>query len=190
MANAQPTSWTDALLFREIRAGGQRRNTAWEYIYKAWRGYYLSPVLGSGGTPEQVDEVLGQVVMDVELQVKKEDFELKTASLRTYFTEGVLRAWARARQIAQRRETVELDPQTYTTGQQDSVEDAFIRQELIQRLDAMLTKLGERCRTVLMRFARGYSMKEIAEELGINEQSAKNDKLKCHRKLLDLTDEL
>ena len=116
MAKSQPTGWTDELLLREIRAGGRRRNTAWEYIYKAWRGYYLSPVLHVGGTPEHVDEVLGAVVIDVEKQVMKENFELRVASLRTYFTEGIVRAWSRSREIAQRRQTVDLDTRTYTPG--------------------------------------------------------------------------
>lgn len=190
MTNAQLSGWTDEVLIREIRAGGQRRNTAWEYVYKAWRGYYLAPVLRAGGSPEQVDEVLGQVMMDMERQILKEDFELRAAVLKAYFTEGVLRAWSRARETAQRRQTVELDPQTYAAGQRDSVEEEFIRQERIQRLDSLLAQIGEKCRTILMRFARGYSMQEIAVELGMQEQSVKNDKLKCHRKLLELTDEL
>ena len=188
MANTQPTGWTDELLICEIRAGGKRRNTAWEYVYKAWRGYYLAPVLRAGGSPEQVDEVLGQVVMDMERQILKDDFELRAASLRAYFTEGVVRAWSRSRETAQRRQTVELDPQTYATGQRDSVEEDFIRQEQVKRLDALLNLLGEQCKTVLTRFARGYSMREIAKELGFeNEQSAKNARLRCHRKLLELT---
>lgn len=190
MANAQAQGWTDQVLIREIRAGGQRRNKAWEYVYKAWRGYYLSPVLRAGGTPEQVDEVLGQVIVDVERQVLKEDFELRDAMLRTYFTEAVVRAWARARDVAQRRQTVEFDPQTYTTGQHASVEEDFIRLERLQRLDVLLTRLGEKCRTILTLYARGYSMQEIAAELGMQEQSVKNDKVKCHRKLLEITDEL
>ena len=189
MANDQPTGWTDALLIREIRAGGPGRNKAWEYIYKAWRGYYLSPVLRSGGDPHQVDEVLGQVVIDVQKQVLKEDFELRVASLRTYFTEAVVRAWARARKDAQRRQAENLDQQSHTTG--SSVEEDYIKQERLERLDALLARLGEKCRTILTRFALSYSMREIAEELGFeNEQSAKNAKGKCHRNLLELTDEL
>lgn len=188
MTNAQPTGWTDELLLREIRAGGHRRNMAWEYAYKAWRGYYLAPVLRAGGRPEQVDEVLSRVVMDVEQQVLKADFELRTASLRTYLTEGVIRAWTRAQEQTRRRQTVELDPQTYLTGQRDSVEDDFIRRE---QIDALLGRLAHKCRKILTLFALGYSMREIADELGFkNEQSAKNAKGECHRELLELTDEL
>ncbi|MFN0216655.1 MAG: RNA polymerase sigma factor [Saprospiraceae bacterium] len=191
MANAQPNIWTDELLIREIRAGGGRRNRAWEYIYKAWRGYYLSPVLRIGGKPEQVDEVLGAVVIDVEKQVLKEDFELRVASLRTYFIDGIIKAWSRAQKAAKRRHTEDLDPQTYLSVEQDSVEQDFIRKERMERLDSLLAKLGEKCKTILTRFAQGYSMREIAEELGFeNEQSAKNAKGKCHRNLLELTDEL
>lgn len=189
MDNTNTTGWTDAILIREIRAGGQRRNRAWEYIYKAWRGYYLAPVLRAGGKPEQVDEVLGEVIMDLEKQILKEDFELKVASLRTYFITGIIRAWSRAREGGQRRQTDDLDS-TYVGGQRDSVEEDFIRQERMQRLDTLLTKLGEKCRTILTRFALGYSMQEIAVELGMQEQSVKNDKLKCQRKLLEITDDL
>ncbi len=128
--------------------------------------------------------------MDVQKQVLKEDFELREALFRTYFTEGIVRAWSRSRVVGQRRQTVELDPQTYTTGQRDSVEEDFIRQERMQQLDTLLTKLGEKCRIILTRFAQGYSMQEIAVELGMQEQSVKNDKLKCQRKLLEITDDL
>jgi RNA polymerase sigma factor (sigma-70 family) len=189
MTNTPPSGWTDEILLREIRAGGQRRNSAWEYIYKAWRSYYLSPVLRMGGTPDEVDDVMGQVVMDVEKQILKPDFQLQTTTLRVYFTEALKRACARSWSKTPR--TVELDPQLHHAGQGESVEQAYIRQEQINRLDALLNKLGEPCKTVLMRFARGYSMREIATELGFeNEQSAKNAKLRCHRKLLELTDNL
>jgi len=129
--------------------------------------------------------------MDMELQLLKTDFELRAASLKSYFTEGVLRACSRAREVAQRRQTVELDPLTQAAGQRDSVEEEFIRHERIRQLDALIARMGEKCNTILMRFARGYSMREIAEELGFkNEQSAKNAKGDCHRKLLELADEL
>ncbi|MBL7806432.1 MAG: sigma-70 family RNA polymerase sigma factor [Saprospiraceae bacterium] len=186
----KPSGWTDALLIREIRAGGLSRNRAWEFIYKAWRGYYLSTVLKSGGTDEEVDEIISQVIMDVEKQVLKDDFELQGATLRTYFTESVVRAWARARKRAQQQQTEVWDPQTHASGQQDSAEETFIRQERINRMDALLLKLGEKCRTILLQHAQGYSLQEIAIELGMQEQSVKNDKLKCHRKLLDIMDEL
>lgn len=191
MEKTQNSSWSDELLIREIRGGGHRRNTAWAYIYKAWRGYYISPVLRAGGNPAQVDEVLGQVVVDLEKQILKDDFELREASLRTYFVGAIIRAWSRARALAQRQQTDDLDPQTYTNEHHDSVEEDFIRQERMQRLDALLDKLGEKCKTILTRYAQGYSMREIATELGFdNEQSAKNAKGKCHRNLLELTDEL
>lgn len=191
MANAQPTGWTDDILLREIRAGGQCRNTAWEYIYKAWRGYYLAPLLRMNGTPEQADEVMARVVMDVEKQILKEDFELHGAQLRVYFTEALKRAWFRTREQERKRATDELDPQMHSAGQRESVEQEYIRQEQIRQLDALLDRLGEQCKTILMRFARGFSMREIAEELGFaNEQSAKNAKFRCHRKLLELTENL
>lgn len=191
MVNTQPVGWTDELLICEIRAGGKRCNTAWEYIYKAWRGYYLSPVLRMGGSEEQVDEIFSGVAMDLQKQVLKEDFILRVASLRTYFIDGIIKAWSRSRRIEQRRQTIEFDPKTPGVEQPGNVEEDYIRQERLQRLDALLAKLGEKCRIILMRFAQDYSMREIADELGFeNEQSAKNAKGKCHRKLLELTGEI
>jgi hypothetical protein len=187
MSNTPP-SWTDKLLIREIRAGGKRRDVAWEYVYKAWRGIYLSPVLKQGGNPEQADEVLGRVFVDVEKQILRPDFELQTAKLSTYLTDSVQKAWkwARKHEAIRKNSTVELDYNTHLSGHRKSVEDDFVVGEYL----TLFEKLGEKCKTVLTMHIQGYSMREIASEIGFqNEQSAKNEKRKCHLKLLDLTNE-
>ncbi|MFN0013966.1 MAG: RNA polymerase sigma factor [Saprospiraceae bacterium] len=191
MANSKPDGWTDTLLIREIRAGGDRRGAAWAYIVRAWRGYYLAPVLRDGGTPEQVDEVLWRVVLDVDKQIRRPDFQLRTATLRTYFTESVYRAWRRSRSKPGNT-AVEFDPQVHAPGTDDSPEDDYLRRERVARLDALLTHLGEPCKTVLtMFYLEDRSMREIAEKMGwTNEQTAKNKKNDCYKKLRDLTKNL
>jgi len=188
MANT-PQGWTDDLLIREIRAGGARRDVAWEYIYKAWRSIYLGPVLKQGGNPEQVDEVLGRVFVDVEKQLLKPDFALKSAKLSTYLTDAVIKAWKRAREYeaSRQKSMVELDHNAHITGHRKSAEEDFIVREHF----VVLEQLGDKCKKVLTLYAQGYSMREIADTVGFqNEQSVKNEKGKCHRKLLDLMDNI
>jgi len=186
MAKPNTNIWTDKTLIEEIQAGGTRRNRAWEYIYKAWRGYYLKPILKLGGTADQVDEVISQVIIDVDKQIQKEGFVLRISRLRSFFTECLIRAWRKSRPVAV-RETVEFNPEVHLSGHTEDAEQQYMAQERHQRLDAMLNQLGEKCKKVLLLFGKGYNMREIASEMNYeNEQSAKNAKGECHRKLIEL----
>lgn len=187
MTNPNTNGWTDDVLIREIRAGSSRRNKAWEYIYKAWRGYYLKPILELRGTAEEADEVMSQVIVNLDKQIQKPDFELHSSKLSSFFTECLIRAWSKARKTAGARNVVEIKPEIHQPGQYDSVEQQYLAKEKFQRVEAMLNFLGEKCKKVLLLFGKGYSMREIADELGyVNEQTAKNVKGNCHRKLVEL----
>lgn len=182
MAIWNAKGWNDDLLIREIRAGGKRRELAWHYIVRDWRRYYLAPVLQAGGTGEAVNLVLHRVVLDVEKQIRKPEFRLHSASLKTYFTESVFRAWKRA-QGKSKPPTVEFDPKRHGEGTDDGSDE----DPRLARLDALLERLGEPCKTVLTLYREGYSMREIAQHMNYgNEQTAKNKKRDCYERLLGL----
>ncbi|MBI5914255.1 MAG: sigma-70 family RNA polymerase sigma factor [Bacteroidetes bacterium] len=182
--------WTDDQLVAAIRAGGRQRNDAWQYIYKAWRAFYLKPVFSLGGREEQVDEVFSYVVLAVERQVCKPDFALHSASLRTYFIESLTRKWAEAQKISAGRQkrTVEFDPESRPAweGLQPGVEEDYIRQERAEMVNRGLEQLGERCKTLLTLYGKGFKMEEIAGEMGYgNVQTAKNQVAICRDRLRD-----
>jgi len=185
MANANSNGWTDELLIREIRAGADRRKRAWHYIHTTWFGAFLGAVRKDDGKADEDDvyAVLGQVYRDVEKQVCKPDFELYSATLRTYIAGAVVRAWKRWMGKNSPPHTVEYDPQVHQTGQGNSAEQDYIAHETLDRL---LAELGEPCRTILLMDAQGYRTREIGQATNLAEQTVKNKKTDCLKNLIDL----
>ncbi len=189
MAKPTPTPWPDTLLIREIRAGGRRRERAWSYIYKAWFGAFLGAVRQTNGkaAEEDVIAVLGKVCMSVEKQVCKPDFALREATLCTYIAAAVINAYKRWMGKNTPPPTVEFDPQTHQAGHYDPMDDDDVTNEV---LDQILAQLGEPCRTILLMKAQGYKNREIAQALGMAEQTIKNKKGDCEDNLKNLTKDL
>lgn len=178
------------MLIKAIREGGLSRERAWEFMYKKWQSYYLSPVQKLGGNLEEVQEVMSIVVVSLDKRIRNPQFELHSASLRVYLTESVKRAWIKWTRIQGIDLPIEFNPEIHLTGNVGNVEDDFIRAELLERFDKLLNRLGERCKKILLLYANGYSFREIAKQVGFNkEQSAKNEKLKCRKKLVEISGE-
>ncbi len=188
MAKTKSDGWTDDLLIREIREGGLRRERAWEYIYKAWYPHFLAPIQKKGGTPEQLKQVFGTAVVDVEKQVRKPGFSLSTATLRTYITTALVNAWTKEQgKMSAANSTLEFAPELHAGDSNEAFEEQA-RKEL---LNEMIAQLGDDCKKVLTLYREGYQMNEIAEQMGWQgEQSAKNKKRECYKKLLELAKEL
>jgi RNA polymerase sigma factor (sigma-70 family) len=71
----------------------------------------------------------------------------------------------------------------------DSPEHQLLNQEKRQVLDAALSKLGERCKKVLLMWAGGYSMEEIASALDLSSEAmARKTKYKCKNQLMEFLD--
>lgn len=173
---------TDSELINEIRLGGAERESAWRYIFSEWRGYYLKPVFKSGGNVEEVNEVLGIVFHDIELQLCKPDFELREATLATYLTTAVYRAWA----VFKKRKTQSLKtvPEEYglLVSSDEDAERKMLLKEVIQRAESM----GDPCRTILFKKGEGYSNEELAALLNFSVQHIKNMAVECRKKLINL----
>lgn len=74
---------------------------------------------------------------------------------------------------------------------EESVQASLQENEVKQSVAALLSQLGERCQQILNLFYyQEKSMKEIHQEMGLeNEQTARNTKYKCMKKMHDLLDE-
>lgn len=188
MDQRRTPEWTNEQLIAAIRAGGQPRNNAWQYVYKAWRPMYLKPVLDLGGREEEVREVISKVMLDVEVQVCKPDFTLHSASLRTYFIDSLVRAWSEARRKRSEKQSkiVEYDPRTHATGgQMPGVEEEYIREERARLVRDAVDQTGERCQKMLTLYGKGFSMEEIADTMGFaaGADTAKKEVAKCRERL-------
>lgn len=176
-------TWTDEQLIAAIKAGGDMRNKAWEYTVRAWRGVYIGIIAKSGGTPHEVDAALSYAVLDVDKQVRRPDFALRSATLRSYFIGSLVRHWARLFRQGKVPPRNEFYGQMPLDAQEISPEEAFIQEEQRQKVHGALAQLGERCKTILTLFAAGHSWTEIAQRLNIGLQNAKNTAGECKQKL-------
>ena len=71
----------------------------------------------------------------------------------------------------------------------DSPENQLISEERRTMLNQLLSRLGERCKRVLILWASGYSMREIAEKLELSSEAmARKTKYKCKSQLMEMVE--
>lgn len=174
-------AYTDQQIIDAFRTGDVARERAWEFAYKDWRDRIIGTIVAKNGTREEAKEAMQDVVMAFERRVIQADFVLQH-KLSTYFISCVYRQWLRRKQ-AGKTSLVELEDR-HLAGFVESVESAIAQNDLARLLDETLTQIGDRCKTILLHFMNGVSMKEIADKMGFSggEQVAKNEKKKCQTK--------
>lgn len=177
-------SYSDQELISAFRAGGQEREKAWEFAYKAWRDKIIGTIVSKNGTKAAAMDAMQAVVIPFEKRVIQEDFVLQH-KLSTYFISCVIRQWIRGEKD-EKHSALALE-EHHIAGFTDSVEATIASRDLTRLLDETLALLGERCKAILQYFMNSYSMKEIAELMGFSggEQVAKNEKKKCQNRFED-----
>lgn len=173
---------SDTDLITAIQAGGQQRAAAWKYMYNSWRGYYLKPVLNKGGTPDEVYDIMGKVFQDVDKQLSKPDFELKGATLATYFSTAVYRSWAKKKQYEQSKPAFIPEEYAASISSSENPERHLIVKEVLKKVKEM----REPCRTILIKKGEGFSNEEISEVLNFSVQHVKNMGVECKKELINL----
>lgn len=174
-------TFTDTEIVEAFRAGGHIREKAWEFAYKDWRDRVVGTIVAKNGTREEAKEAMQEVVMAFERRVRQPDFELQHR-LSTYFITCVYRQWLKGK-MGQKMIQVELKD-SHMDDFVESVEAEIAQSDLAKILDESLTRIGERCKSILRYFMNGFSMREIAEKMGFagGEQVAKNEKGKCQER--------
>lgn len=175
---------TDQQIIDAFRAGGRAREWAWEFAYKDWRNRAVGAIVKQGGKPDEALEAIHEIHSTFEQRVRRTDFELRD-KLSSYFVTCALRHWVRTKR-GEKMKILELES-VHLTEFADSLEDQIAQADLAKVLDDSMTRLGERCKKILLLFINGYNMKEIAEKMGFagGEQVAKNEKRKCQERYED-----
>ena len=184
-------SFTDQQIIDAFRAGGPVRESAWEFAYKEWRGKVLRVVIDRGGTREEALEAINGTVKDFEARLCQPSFVLEN-KLSTFFVTCVKNEWLRMQKKKKMDSAVQSADQDFLERTADKnsretlEEGAEIARaaELEALIDSTLSRIGERCKTILLMFMNRYSMQAIAEKMGFpgGEQVAKNEKRKCQVK--------
>lgn len=179
------TRYSDLQILAAFRQGGQARELAWEYVYKAWRPLVVGAIVNAGGTADEALEAFQDIAVGFEQCVRKKEFILRN-KLSTYLVKCVINRWRRVKMVGGIERSHELDDHDLVSFV-ESVENEMIAGELGQALDEVLSKIGERCKRILVFcYLEEYPMKEISQTMGFkNEQVARNEKMKCLNALKD-----
>lgn len=176
--------YTDEELIQALRQGGGTRQKAWEYMYKSWTGVWERVVCDLGGNPDEANEAFHEVAMTFEKVLRKPEFQLKTAALKTYLVTCVKNRWLRKRRKQTREPSNPTREELEIRDVVDDLERQLMKDDLRQSVDHLLNTLGERCRRVLRMFSQGFSMEEIAAaEDWKDAGKAKKEKYECQEKL-------
>lgn len=169
-----------------VRAGKSERDQAVKLLYfdKMIVSDISRIVHSGGGDRDDVKIVHSEALMQF-VKTAVGNAELAIAgSLRGYIVGIAKFVWYKKVTKKTKHRVQDIDEQHNITDG-IAVDDLVIKMENSHLLQDLLTKMGETCKEVLMHWAHGFKMAEIAKMVGYSgEAMAKKKKYQCMKKLL------
>ena len=169
----------------DIRSGKEGRDRVLIQLYKdeKLRIGVVNVVRKLGGTSEDFEDVFSTTLMQfVKTVINRPELTIKH-QLNTYII-----SIAKYICMAQRKKNKNLNLNYDMNNELDfeeGPESLVIIKEKIYLLHEVISSLGDKCKEVLMYWANGYRMKEIAKLMGYkSENMARKKKYKCFKALL------
>ncbi|HLF65781.1 MAG TPA: sigma-70 family RNA polymerase sigma factor [Saprospiraceae bacterium] len=181
---------SDEDFVREIRKGGAALERATDGLYRTYRDPALTKVKSYLRFRAGIEDDAVDVLQDAFLVMvdKIKDGGYNEGSL-LHFWIGITRGLLRNKLKRDARTDLIEDNSKYDQADFESPEYLLLGDEKRQMLDRALSNLGERCKKVLLMWAGGYSMEEIAKALELSSEAmARKTKYKCKNQLMELLD--
>jgi RNA polymerase sigma factor (sigma-70 family) len=176
------SSYSDEKLIAMIRSCQEsERNKALKYCYnnKDWRNMVKAHVLQYYGNEQDVDDVFQDTIVILDNNIRNNRFEGRS-SLKTFFFSICKWRWYTIRRSTKRIALTD-DTKRMDTDDLKSPEVLMLAEEKKNIVQQLLNTLGETCRRILELYQLDYSMEEIAQDLGIAYQTAKNNTHNCRK---------
>lgn len=184
------TYWKDTDIAAAIAGKESERNRALQYLVQGsgWRIQVIRHVVNNSGTEEDGEELFFDALSIFERNVREGKFEGRS-SMNTYFIQIAKFQWLK--KLDKRGPKMEDRSLMETDlGVEDSAERSIIAAEHEQVFAQIMSQIGARCKRIFELFHMGYSMIEIAQEVGISDaDQAKKEKSRCKKRLLNLLSE-
>ncbi len=175
------------VIISKIRSGKAGRDEVIGMLYydEVLRNKVRNVVKRYGGCESDFEDVFHIVLMQfVKTVVKKKDIKI-TSSIHAYLCGIAKFVRMNISKKANKMHIDNIDDQ-YDIQADTTPESLLLNQWKIESLNGLLRKLGKNCKEVLMLWANGYSMKEIAAAMNYkSDNMAKKKKYKCFKELLD-----
>lgn len=173
---------TDSALVSNIKTGGRREEQALHYLIKRNYQQLRQFIVRHQGSEADAEDVFQEALTALVLNVRKGSFK-GDSSIHTYLFAIGKSIWYKRFG----RESRRTEKEQALVVEETVVENAEVRlldSERKQQLSAVFDRLKEKCTAVLLAWANGFAMREIAEEYGYTSaQVAMNKKNKCLKEL-------
>ncbi len=172
----------------DLRAGGAAYERAVDCLYRKHRNDVVGRLQRYVGYLSGQHEEMKDLVQDafIIMLQKITGTGYNDGSL-LHFWVGIAKGLLRNKVKRDARTDLVDDSLKFDDVTTESPESQFLQKEKVEILDALLSELGERCKSVLLMWANGYSMKEITAKLEFtSEVMARKTKFKCKEKLVKL----
>lgn len=181
---------SDESYVRDIRLGGASLERATDALYRKYREGALLKVRSflrfRAGIEDDAVDVLQDAFLVMIEKIREGGYN--EGSL-LHFWIGIARGLLRNKLKRDARTALIEDDNKYDRPDFETPEYLLLNDERRAVLDHVLNKLGERCKKVLLMWAGGYSMEEIAQILELSSEAmARKTKYKCKNQLMELMD--
>lgn len=176
-------------LIDDLKAGKQE---ALEFLYETYRKPFIKWASYTYNLDvETAEDVYSDAVIDVYQNVQSERYKKKsTTSFKSYLFEvgkyKILNIFSKSKMAESHSENVYTHNYSHLNVLQDTAQQ---RKEMVQNVKLLMSLLDEKCKKVLtLYYFHNMSMDSIAGEMNFkNEDVSKNKKLKCLKRLQELT---
>jgi RNA polymerase sigma factor (sigma-70 family) len=171
-------------LLLAFKQGGLQRENALKHIYEneKLRQSVSQIIMNNGGNIQDAEDVYQDTLILFDRQIREGNFK-GDSTWTTYFVGIAKWRWVSVKRKFGRDTELKIE---HFTGQVESVEARAIENEKRQLIDEILTKIGERCKSLLKLYKLSFSMEEIAEKLGWSSpELAKKNAYECRKKFKD-----
>lgn len=140
-------------------------------------------VIENSGTAQDAKDVFQEGIIIIYRKIKEGNFEL-SSSFKTYIYSVCQYIWIK--QLSRTKENVEkLNNYLEYEGVPEISEDEYRKNEQFKLYQKHFKRLNKDCQKLLQLFLKKVPLKDIAKELGIeNEQYIKQRKYKCKEQLI------
>lgn len=177
--------YNDQELVDQIKQGGSACERAMKHLYRQHLDSVVNFIVNRSGSREEAKDVFQDAVVNVLVAVQKGKFS-GDSSLGTYLFAISKNLWYRRFKRSLKQGDM---PEDYATEASEAPEpDVTLMGNDEQRLvQGLLGQLKSKCLEVLTMWAQKFAMKEIAQQLGYqNDQVVRNKKNHCLKELRKL----
>lgn len=181
---------TETAYIDDIRLGGHANARAGDCLYRKYRDEVLRQIKSylryRAGIEDDAHDAMQDAFLVMVEKIRNGGY--KEGSL-LHFWIGITKGLLRNKLKRDSRLELVEDNKRFDQADHQSPEWLMMSEEQRVALHGALDRLGERCRQVLLMWAGGYSMEEIAEALGLSSEGmARKTKYHCKNQLMELLD--